>query len=122
TAVSAVILAHRRKSELNVVLDHLAELPVDEIIVVNNGPAGELGDVAGRCNGKVRLLEPGRNTGIGGRNLAAREATGELLLMLDDDSYPLPGAVEALVAAFRADPQLGVAGGLVRDVDEAQRI
>jgi O-antigen/teichoic acid export membrane protein/GT2 family glycosyltransferase len=122
TAVSAVILAHRRKSELNFVLDRLAELPVDEVIVVNNGPPGELGDVTSRCNGKVNLLEPGRNTGIAGRNLAAQAAKGELLPMLDDDSYPLPGAVEALVSVFQSDPQLGVAGGLVRDVDARQRI
>jgi GT2 family glycosyltransferase len=65
----------------------------------------------------VRTLRPGRNLGITARNLGAREATGDLLLMLDDDSYPLPGAVETLVAAFERRERLGVAGGLVRDVD-----
>ena len=63
------------------------------------------------------LLEPGENLALAGRNLAADQATGELLLMLDDDAYPLPGAIETLVEAFRADPKLGVAGGFVRDID-----
>src|SRR5579884_377398 len=114
-AVSAIILAHRRKGELINVLERLEELGVDEILVVENAPTDELGSVvAGR---PVRLLRPGENLGVGGRNLAAREARNERLLMLDDDSYPLPGALETLNAALDADPRVAVVGGLVRDVD-----
>ena len=112
--VSAVIITRNRKEALGLVLDRLAELPVDEVIVVDNGSTD---GTAGAVRERVRLLEPGENLGLAGRNLAAAETRGELLLMLDDDSYPLPGAVEALVAAFGANPRLGVAGGLVRDVD-----
>jgi GT2 family glycosyltransferase len=42
--------------------------------------------------------------------------------MLDDDSYPLPGAVETLADVFRTRPRLGAAGGSVRDVDEHGRV
>jgi len=94
------------------VLDALEQLPVDEVIVVENGPNKEL---EGRDG--VRVLKPGRNLGIMGRNLGAREASNDLLLMLDDDSYPLPGAIETLTEALREDPRLAVAAGLVRDVD-----
>jgi GT2 family glycosyltransferase len=114
--ISAIILAHRRRSTLALVLERLAALPVDEILVVDNGSEQLEFD---RPN--VRVLRPGGNVGIAGRNLAAREARGELLLMLDDDSYPLPGAVEALAAAFARQPRLGVAGGLVREIDEQGR-
>jgi GT2 family glycosyltransferase len=109
--VTAVLPTFAPRPELRLVLDELARAPVDEVLVVENGPNPEL---EGR---DVRVLSPGRNIGIEARNLAAREAKGELLLLLDDDSYPLPGAVEALVEAFERDPRLGVAGGLVRDVD-----
>jgi len=94
------------------VLDALEEVPVDEVIVVENAPNPGLEERPG-----LRVLRPGQNLGIAARNLAAREATGDLLLMLDDDSYPLPGAVETLVEAFEREERLGVAGGLVRDVD-----
>jgi GT2 family glycosyltransferase len=94
------------------VLEALRDLPVDEVIVVENAPNPELDEWPG-----VRILRPERNLGIAARNLAAREATGDLLLMLDDDSYPLPGAIETLVEAFEREERLGVAGGLVRDVD-----
>jgi GT2 family glycosyltransferase len=110
--VTAVVPTFAARPELRVVLDALEKLPVDEVIVVENGPSPELANRPG-----VRVLRPGRNLGIAARNLAASEATGELLLMLDDDSYPLPGAVETLVEAFRKDDGLGVGGGLVRDVD-----
>jgi len=55
--------------------------------------------------------------GVAGRNLAARAAHGEILLLLDDDAYPLPGAIEAATRAFEQDSRIAVIGGLVRDVD-----
>jgi GT2 family glycosyltransferase len=110
--VTAIVPTLSPRKELRLVLDTLADLPLDEVIVVENGPNPELEGRQG-----VRIVRPARNLGIGGRNLAAREAKTELLLMLDDDSYPLPGAIEELTRAFRRDPRLGVAGGLVRDVD-----
>jgi len=94
------------------VLDALQQLPVDEVIVVENAPNPQIEE-----RPRLKILRPGRNLGIAARNLAAREAAGDLLLMLDDDSYPLPGAVETLVDAFEREERLGVAGGLVRDVD-----
>jgi GT2 family glycosyltransferase len=115
--VSAVIITRDRSDVLGLVLDRLAELPVDEVIVVDNGSEDGTAEAVRSRGGNVRLLEAGGNLGVAGRNLGAREATGELLLMLDDDAYPLPGAVEALAAAFAANPRLGVAGGFVRDVD-----
>jgi GT2 family glycosyltransferase len=114
--VSAVILAHRRPHELAIVLDRLGALAVDEVLVVHNGDGPDIPAVTHGRSG-VRLLRPQGNLGIGGRNLAARKARGDLLLMLDDDSYPLPGAVEALQWAFEALPRLAAAGGFVRDVD-----
>jgi GT2 family glycosyltransferase len=115
--ISAVILAHRRRAALERVLARLGEHPVEEILIVDNGC-----DLPEIDRPGVRVLRPGRNIGVAGRNLAAREARGDLLLMLDDDSYPLPGAVETLSAVFVAQPRLGVAGGFVRDVDEQGRV
>ena len=110
--VTAVVPTLAPRPELGIVLDELAKVPVDEVIVVENGPNPVL-----ESRDDVRILRPGRNLGIAARNLAAREAVHELLLMLDDDSYPLAGAVETLVEAFDRQPRLGVAAGLVRDVD-----
>lgn len=115
--VSAVILAHNRRDAVGVVLDRLADLPLDEVVVVDSGSTDGTGDVVRARGGNVRLVDPGRNVAIAGRNLGAQAATGDYLLMLDDDSYPLPGAIETLVAMFERNPRLGIAGGLIRDVD-----
>jgi len=115
--VSAVIITRNRKDALGLVLDRLVEKPVAEILVVDNGSSDGTAEHVRDYGGPVRILEPGENLGVGGRNLAAAEAEGELLLMLDDDCFPLPGSVETLVEAFRANPRLGVAGGFVRDID-----
>jgi GT2 family glycosyltransferase len=114
--VSAVILAFNRADALAIVMDRLADVPVDEIIVMNAGEEGGA-DVAAR-DARATVIEA-ENVGIANRNLGAERATGDLLLMLDDDSYPLNGAVEAMREVFERDPGLGVLGGFVRDVDES---
>lgn len=121
-SVAAVIITRNRRETLALVIDRLRAEPVDEILVVDNGSTDGTAELVEGYGAPVRLLEPGENLGLGGRNLAAKEATEALLLMLDDDCYPLPGAVETLADAFRANPRLGAAGGFVRDVDPEGRI
>jgi GT2 family glycosyltransferase len=119
--VSAVVLTRNRKDVLATVLDRLAALPIDEVVVVDNGSGdGTVESLCGRND--LRVVETGRNLGFAARNLGARAASHDLLLMLDDDAYPLTGAVETLTAAFAANPRLGAAGGFVRDVDGGGRI
>lgn len=120
--VSAVMITRNRREALAFVLDRLEALAVDEVLVVDNGSTDGTQEAVRDRGGRVRLIELGENRGLAGRNLAAKEAQGELLLLLDDDSYPLPGAVETLVEAFAAQPRLGVAGGFVRDVDLEGRV
>ena len=116
--VSAVVIHYHREELLSVVLEHLATLPLDEVVVVDNGSSAGLGELVAPYD-SVRLLDPGRNLGVAGRTLAAREARGDILLLVDDDSYPLPGAIEAAIEAFNRLPRLGIVGGLVRDVDDS---
>jgi GT2 family glycosyltransferase len=114
--VSAVIPTIGRIEYIRVTLDRLSSLPIDEIIVVDNGSSEELvAELEDRP--EIKLLRPGANLGLAARNLAAEHARNEFLLMLDDDSWPLPGAIEAGLAAFEGLPRLAVVGGLVRDLD-----
>jgi GT2 family glycosyltransferase len=115
--VSAVILAHNRREAVGMVLDRRAGLPVDEILVVDSGSTDGTADAVRARGGKVRLIDPGGNVAIAGRNIGAKAATGDYVLMLDDDSYPLPGAIEALAAMLDRNPRLGLVGGLIRDID-----
>ena len=90
---------------------HLAGLvrnwPTDasfELIVVDNGSDGDLTELAaGRSN--VSVLNPGRNLGFGAAvNRGAAAAGGDLILILNTDAVPEPGALDTLVEAMADHP------------------
>lgn len=74
--------------------------PRFELIVVDNGSSRPLALPAG-----VRRVNPDTNLGFGGGvNAAAAVARAPLLLILNPDAFPEPGALEALLAGFSALP------------------
>jgi len=114
--VTAVIPTHDRPDDaLTRVLERISEEPIDEVVIVDNGSVQDVGRIVEREG--ATLLRCRVNTGIGARNRGAEVARGDLLLMLDDDSYPLPGTVAKMRAAFERSPRLGILGGKVVDVD-----
>jgi GT2 family glycosyltransferase len=71
--------------------------PPDEILVVENHPSG--GAVRALDGLEVRVLRPARNLGFApGVNLAAGEAAGEWLLLLNPDAVAAPDCLERLLA------------------------
>ena len=98
-------------------LDELLAIPqIDDVLVVDSS-TDDTPELVRARGGSVRLLQPG-DLGAAGRNHGAAASRNQLVLMVDDDSFPEPGAVERLAEAFERNPRLGVAGGLVRDVEE----
>ena len=87
--------------------DLLAELvaawprdPRFELVVVDNGSRGSLVLPEG-----ARLVSPGRNLGFGGgANAGIAVARAPLLLILNPDAVPEPGALDELLRAFAAYP------------------
>jgi N-acetylglucosaminyl-diphospho-decaprenol L-rhamnosyltransferase len=54
----------------------------------------------------VRLLRPGRNLGFaGGVNAGVAASRAPLLLLLNPDALPEPGALESLIEGFAAHPE-----------------
>lgn len=127
-AISAVLMARDRAEAVGTVLDRLRELPVDEVVVVDNGSTDGTPEVVEARQAqwseprRLVLLRQGANIGVAARNIAIEQATGDLLLLVDDDSYPLPGSIEALVAAFEANPRSAVVAGMVVELDEGGAI
>jgi GT2 family glycosyltransferase len=84
-----------------------------EVIVVDN--ASTDGTEALLCDqeaaGHVRYVRNEENRGFGRAcNQGAALARGEFLLLLNNDTIPLPGWLEALVETMDADPTIGVVG------------
>jgi GT2 family glycosyltransferase len=117
TPLLSGIVVHWRNEDL------LAELtaawprdPRFELLVVDNGSTAPL------TLGPARLLQPGRNLGFaGGANAGIAEARAPIVLLLNPDAVPEPGALESLLAGFAAWPDAaGLAPRLIGPNGEPQ--
>lgn len=106
--LSIVIISYNRWEALRGTLARIAslsELHGASVVVVDNA-SGD-GSPAGveREFPQVHLIRLEENIGVGAFNVGVEAATGELVLVLDDDAWPDVGAVEQAVAllARRAD-------------------
>ncbi len=104
--LSLVVVHWHAEEDLARLLEALPADPRFEVVVVDNGGAASLPEL-----GRVTLVRPGSNLGFaGGANAGAAVAAAPLLLLLNPDAFPAPGALPALLAGFVALPD---ASGLV---------
>lgn len=83
-----------------------------ELIVVDNGSHDSSPALVAQKFPAARLIRNGRNLGFaGGCNVGLAAATGDVLVLLNQDTQVCPGWLAGLVAAL-ALPGVGVAGSL----------
>lgn len=83
-----------------------------EIIVVDNASSDETPQALPQEFPEVRHLQQAHNLGFaGGNNLGAREARGELIMLLNNDTEVSPNWFDALSSVFAHHPRAGLVGG-----------
>ena len=108
--VSLCILCHDRPTELAEALRSADAQSWDEVVVLDMASDPPIEPHAG-----VRWLRSDSNVGVtAGRNRLAQEATGDVLVFLDDDAVFLTAPVERLRTAFATDETLGAVAFRVR--------
>jgi glycosyltransferase involved in cell wall biosynthesis len=110
--ISVCIVTYQRDDKLMESLQHLLQstrLP-DEILIVDNGHSEKLPKLLKGFPILVELIYPKGNIGCAGLNLAFTKAGGNFIFCFDDDSFPAPDCMAKAVAAFDADPSLGMVG------------
>lgn len=120
--VSVVIInfnsgAHIQRCIENVEAQSYAPI---EILVVDNGSTDGSLELLQRMQKEGRLrLFAGTNVGSSrANNLGIRASSGEFVLVLNADAFPMPDYINICVAAIRKDESVGTAvGKLVSDSD-----
>lgn len=90
-----------------------ANPPPHEVLVVDNAPSDDQTRKLVLASGHARYVRedlPG--TGFA-RNCALREASGEILVFLDDDTIAPPGWLRSVAAVFAHEPDVGICSGPV---------
>ena len=126
--LSIVICTRNRAGQLRGTLDSLLAMKTAlswEAILVDNASADGTADVirsASEVEPRIRYFREDR-IGLGAaRDRGWREAGAELLSFTDDDCYVAADYVDAVLAAFRDRPDVGVLGGriLLFDPEDAR--
>ncbi|MBX9738080.1 MAG: glycosyltransferase family 2 protein, partial [Phycisphaerales bacterium] len=112
--LSYVLPTRDRPAELARTLSRIGMLDHDghaaEVIVVDNASRARVTAPRRLANGvTVRLVRLNENRSTAARNVGAREAAGQWIAMLDDDSSPLCGR-GVIEAARNADPDTAAIG------------
>lgn len=109
-SVSILICSRDRREALAILTKRLANiknLHAVEIVVV------EETDEPRSLAGTIYVPHPVKNKGIAyARNLALSNASGELIVFIDDDCIPEDGWLDKLLAPFRESSVVGVQGGV----------
>lgn len=114
TRVSIVIPVYNRvEYTMRCVAALAANTPYElyEVLIVDNASTDGTREFLRTLEGDVRVITNPANLGFARAcNQGAREAAGEYLLFLNNDTAPQPGWLEALLAVAERDPRIGVVG------------
>lgn len=95
--------------------------PPLEVIVVDDGSDDGTAEVLATFGDRVRRIAQSRSGPAAARNAGIQAARGRLLAFLDHDDLWVPDKLALQVAAFAADPALGVCVGHLRSFRGAFR-
>ncbi|MFE9622640.1 glycosyltransferase family 2 protein [Streptomyces sp. NPDC006527] len=115
TRTTVVVITHNRRPELLRTLARLRELPErPPVIVTDNGSSDGTAEAVRREFPEVSLLEPGKNLGAIGRNLAVRHVRTPYVAFCDDDTWWEPGSLRRAADLLDERPRLaGVTARIV---------
>jgi glycosyltransferase involved in cell wall biosynthesis len=124
TLVTAAITTYNRARYLpEAILSAEAQSFADmEILVVDDGSTDETPEVLAGFGDRIRVVRQENGGRSAARNTAIKEARGTYVAFCDSDDRWLPGKLERQLAAFDANPKLGMAHGHVEVIDDEGRV
>ena len=128
--VSVVILSYGdvelTKASIHSLFDRGLTYPKLEVLVVDNGsPPTSLDQLRSFVSSHpdVRIIENDSNLGFAkGNNVGVMHATGDYVLLLNNDTYVAPGAVYSMVRHLTNNPEIGAIGPLTNNIGNEAKI
>ncbi len=113
-SVSVIIPVYQSSCTIREALDSVLSqsIPVNEIIVVDDGSTDDLDEILGPYESKILHLKQENSGASAARNNGIRHATGEIIAFLDADDIWLSNKLECQLPLF-SDPEVGVVFGNV---------
>lgn len=97
-----------------------------EVVLVDNGSTPEVLDILrdrAAQDDRIVLVENGENLGFArGNNRGIEAATGEFVLLLNNDTFLAPGALLAMVRHLQRHPEIGIVGPMTNNIGNEARI
>lgn len=112
TTCSVVIPVHNRAALTRQCLDALRSVsPAAEIVVVDDASSDSTPEMLAEHADQVRVVRHERNTGFATAcNDGVAAATGEWIVLLNNDTIPQPGWLDALLGYASARERIGLVG------------
>lgn len=88
-----------------------------EVIVIDDASRDDTPEILPRLRGLRYLRNPANLGYAGACNRAAAEALGRYLVFLNNDTQVQPGWLDALLAVFEKQPEVGIAGSRLLNPD-----
>ena len=125
--VSIVIVTYNNWAYTKQCLNSLLlnnDYPDLEIIVVDNLSTDETRiELARLMHPQLKIILSPENTGFaGGNTIGCREATGEYIILLNNDTIVSPGWIHRLIRPMRIDNAIGMAGPVSNSVGNDQML
>jgi GT2 family glycosyltransferase/glycosyltransferase involved in cell wall biosynthesis len=127
--VSVVVLSYNNLKLTEVCLNSLLKYTnyVNwELIVVDNASSDGTPEYLtefGREHPAAKIILNPENGGFSaGNNLGIKEASGDIVILLNNDTYVTDGWIMSLVRHFKADPELGLVGPVTNNIGNEAKI
>jgi GT2 family glycosyltransferase len=127
--VSVVVLTYNNLDFTEACLfsiEAYSDYPNLEVIVVDNastdGTREYLQDWVTKGRDRKIILNDDNRGFAAGNNQGMEAATGEFLVILNNDTYVTPGWIRTLASHLRRDPSLGIVGPVTNNIGNEARI
>lgn len=124
-ALDVVVVSFRSRDCLPAALAALARDPAPrhDVVVVDNASDDGTVDVVRRAHPDARVLANERNEGFAAAcNRGWRAGSGNLVLFLNPDAVPEPGALAAMAGVLAARPEVGIVGPRTLNADGSVQV